>query len=75
MDVNKANWGYKTAWLFFGTSVLILVVDFFLLPEPARRNAAEMDELYSKKIPAWKMKGYETDVQKDQKARLQSQGF
>ena len=34
------------------------------VPEPSRRNAAELDELFEKGIPAWRMRKYVTDVQK-----------
>lgn len=40
-----------------------------MLPEVAQRNYAELDEMYEKGVPAWKMKGYVTDVQKSQMMR------
>lgn len=36
---------------------------WFFAPEPSRRNPAELDELYAKGVPAWRMNNYVTDVQ------------
>ncbi|KAG7139279.1 Major facilitator-type transporter ecdD like protein [Verticillium longisporum] len=58
-----ADMGYQTGWLFFGVGAVTCVVVWFFVPEPSRRNNAEMDEMYDKGVPAWKMKDYVTDVQ------------
>lgn len=63
VDVNGANWGYKTAWLFFSTGAVTCVVVYFFVPEPSQRNPAELDEMYEKGVPAWKMSKFMTDVQ------------
>ncbi|KAH7121442.1 general substrate transporter [Dactylonectria macrodidyma] len=63
LDVDGVNWGYKTAWLFFGTGIVVCILLFFFLPECSRRNAAEIDEMYEKSIPAWKMHKHVTEVQ------------
>ncbi|KAH8721814.1 sugar transporter [Ilyonectria robusta] len=63
LDVNGANWGYKTAWLFFGTGSAVCVVLWFMLPECARRNAAEIDEMYEKGVLPRKMGKYVTEAQ------------
>ncbi|CAM1501511.1 Fc.00g034950.m01.CDS01 [Cosmosporella sp. VM-42] len=70
LDVNGANWGYNTAWLFFGTGTVCCVVVYFFVPEPSQRNAAEMDEMYEKGVPAWRMRNYLTDVQRLQQENL-----
>jgi len=64
LDVNNANWGYKTAWLFLGTGIVVTVLVYFYVPEPSQRNSAELDEMFAKKVPARKMRKYVTDVQK-----------
>ncbi|KAL2802576.1 general substrate transporter [Aspergillus granulosus] len=64
LDVNGVNWGYKTAWLFFGTGLCVCVLLYFFLPECSRRNAAEIDEMYEKGVPAWRMHKYVTDIQR-----------
>ena len=63
---NGANFGYNTAWLFFALGLMASILAIFIIPETAKRSPAELDELYEKRIPAWKMKGYVTDVQKAQ---------
>ncbi|KAM6522876.1 hypothetical protein FALCPG4_012491 [Fusarium falciforme] len=63
LDVDGVDWGYKTAWLFFGTGVVVCILLYFFLPECSRRNAAEVDEMYAKGVPAWKMGKYVTEIQ------------
>ncbi|WWC60749.1 uncharacterized protein I303_103325 [Kwoniella dejecticola CBS 10117] len=58
-----AKWGVKTG-LFFGVAGSIAtVVGWFILPEVARRSPAEIDELFEKKVPLRKFKGYKTEVE------------
>jgi MFS transporter, SP family, sugar:H+ symporter len=64
VDVNGANWGYKTAFLFVGLGTVTVLVIFLFVPEPSMRNSAEMDEMYEKGVPAWRMSKYVTDVQR-----------
>ncbi|CAK7231026.1 hypothetical protein SBRCBS47491_007792 [Sporothrix bragantina] len=64
LNTSGANWGYKTAWLFLGTGVAMVVIIFFFVPEPSMRNSAEMDEMYEKRVPPRKMRTYVTDVQR-----------
>ncbi|KAL7940835.1 general substrate transporter [Trichoderma barbatum] len=70
LDVKGANWGYKTAFLFLGTGVIVFILAYFYVPEPSQRNSAELDELYEKGVPAWRMRSYVTDVQKLQRHNL-----
>lgn len=63
LDVQGANMGYHTAWLFAGTGLILCVLVWMYAPEPSARNPAEMDEMYEKGIPAWRMRNYVTDVQ------------
>lgn len=58
--------GFNTGFLFGGFGALTSIVIWFYVPEPSRRNAAEMDEMYEKGVPAWKMNKYITDVQRGQ---------
>ncbi|KAH7015923.1 general substrate transporter [Ilyonectria destructans] len=64
LDTDGANWSYRTAWLFFGTGLVTIVIVYFYVPEPSQRNSAEMDEMYEKGVPARKMRKYVTDVQR-----------
>ena len=74
VDTEGANWGYNTAWLFFATGIVICILIWFYVPEPSRRNYAEMDEMYSKGISARKMRGYVTEVQIVQERVLVEKG-
>jgi hypothetical protein len=74
VQTNGANWGYNTAWLFFGTGIASVVLAIFYVPETAQRNPAELDEMYEKGIPAWKMKRYVTEVQTKNMAGRQGVG-
>lgn len=65
--------GFNTSFLFGGFGVLTSVVIWFFVPEPSRRNAAEMDEMYEKGVPAWKMSKYVTDVQHAQEEILNNE--
>ncbi|KAL4867811.1 hypothetical protein BDV12DRAFT_209528 [Aspergillus spectabilis] len=63
LDTEAANWNYKTGWFFGALGVVTSVIVWFYIPEPSKRNTAEMDEMYEKRVPAWRMKGFVTDVQ------------
>lgn len=66
VDVEGANWGYRTAWLFFCTGTVTVVFVWLFVPEPSARNSAELDEMYERGVPAWKMRKFETHVQRQQ---------
>jgi hypothetical protein len=68
VDVRGANLGFKAVWIFVGFGGVANVFALFFAPEPARRSPAELDELFEKRIPAWRMKGYVTDVELSAKA-------
>lgn len=63
---NGANMGYDTSWIFFGGGLVSVALSIVYLPETAQRNPAELDEMYLKRVPAWRMKRYVTDVQHEQ---------
>ncbi|PCH03906.1 Major facilitator superfamily domain, general substrate transporter [Penicillium occitanis (nom. inval.)] len=68
LNTTGANWGYKTAWLFFGTGIAVSFLLYIFLPECAKRNPAEIDEMYEKGVPAWKMHKFYTDIQATHRA-------
>ncbi|KFY81283.1 hypothetical protein V500_11544 [Pseudogymnoascus sp. VKM F-4518 (FW-2643)] len=70
INVDGANWGYNTGWLFLGTGVCVSILVYFYVPEPSQRNFAEMDEMYEKGVPAWRMRKYVTDVQRMQQRNI-----
>ncbi|RDW89937.1 uncharacterized protein DSM5745_01712 [Aspergillus mulundensis] len=60
---DKADLGAKVTFIFGGLSVLCLVYLWFYQPETAGRTYAELDEMFAKRVPAWKFKTYQTDSQ------------
>jgi hypothetical protein len=70
VDATGRNLGFKACWIFVGLGGLANALAYAFIPEPAGRSPAELDELYEKHIPAWRMRGYVTDVEKD----MQSHG-
>ncbi|KAL3443153.1 general substrate transporter [Aspergillus insuetus] len=59
-----ANLGAKTAYLFGGLGVLLLVYMWFYQPETAGRSYEELDELFKKGIKVRDFKKYETDAER-----------
>ena len=58
-----AGWGVKTAFFFFCTNTILLVMFYFFMPEYKNRSYAELDELFTRRIPARKFKETKTAVQ------------
>lgn len=54
--------GAKAYLIFAGLMLLIFVATALLLPETKGRTALEIDELYTRHIPAWRWKGFETQA-------------
>jgi hypothetical protein len=49
-------------FIFGGLSIICLVYLWLYQPETAGRTYGELDEMFMKKVPAWKFKGYQTDA-------------
>ncbi|KAI0008268.1 general substrate transporter [Xylariaceae sp. FL0662B] len=60
---DQANLGAKVTFIFGGLSVLCTIYVWFCQVETAGRSYEELDELFMKKIPARKFKGYKTDTE------------
>lgn len=60
---DEANLGAKLAFIFGAFSVFSVVYVWFYQPETAGRTYEELDEMFVKKIPARKFKGYEPEAQ------------
>ncbi|KAL4789744.1 general substrate transporter [Aspergillus venezuelensis] len=50
LNTNQWNWGLKTCWFFAGVGLPSTVGMWFLIPETKGRSAAELDELFERKI-------------------------
>ncbi|KAH8879716.1 putative transporter [Thozetella sp. PMI_491] len=64
VNANQWNWGFKTGWFYAGVGLPFTLGMWFLIPETAGRSAAELDELFERKIPAWRFHKTETATQR-----------
>lgn len=53
----------KSGFLFFATATPIAIFLWLFLPETKWRSAAEIDELYERKIPAWRWNKTRTKIE------------
>lgn len=60
---DQANLGAKVSFVFGGLCVICLVYLWFFQPETTNRTYGELDEMFMKKVPARKFKGYRTDAE------------
>jgi hypothetical protein len=47
--------------LFVATATCVWILIFFLVPETRGRSFTELDELFARRIPAWKFAKTETE--------------
>ncbi|KXJ96275.1 general substrate transporter [Microdochium bolleyi] len=64
VNANKWNWGFKTGWFYAGTGMIAVAGMWYLIPETANRSAAELDELFERKVKAWRFAKTETATQR-----------
>ncbi|KAG8631944.1 hypothetical protein KVT40_001084 [Elsinoe batatas] len=65
---DKANLGAKIAFIFGGLCFFCLVYLWFYQPDTTGRSYQELDEMFTKGIPASKFKTYRTDAQVENEA-------
>ncbi|KAL1891069.1 hypothetical protein Sste5346_007894 [Sporothrix stenoceras] len=58
----------KSGFVFGAFSVPIMILTWFYLPETKGRSAAEIDELFERKVPAWRWSSTVTYVEEDMHA-------
>jgi len=63
----------RAAFLFAGLSMPVAVMLWFFLPETRARAVAEMDELFEKRIPAWRTSKYVTEAEKQLERVLEAE--
>lgn len=59
---NKANLGAKTSFIFGGLGIFCLVYIWFYQPETSGRTYDELDEMFTKHIPARNFKSYRPEA-------------
>ncbi|PVH76576.1 general substrate transporter [Cadophora sp. DSE1049] len=60
INKNEWNWGLKTSFFFTGVGFPFTLAIWFLIPETSNRSAAELDELFERKIKPWRFSKTET---------------
>ncbi|KAF6802055.1 MFS alpha-glucoside [Colletotrichum sojae] len=68
VNANRWNWGFKTGFFYAGVGAPFVAGMWFLIPEVAGRSAAELDELFERKIKPWRFHKTETATQRLVKA-------
>ncbi|CAH0003806.1 unnamed protein product [Clonostachys byssicola] len=63
INTNDWNWGLKTCWFFAGTGLPFVIGIWFLIPETTGRSAAELDELFERKVKPWRFSKTTTATQ------------
>lgn len=67
-----AGWGQKIGLFFGGISAVYLIPVVLMFPETKRRTYQELDELFKRRIPAWKSAMTETAHQRGIRERSSS---
>ncbi|KAH8806186.1 hexose transporter [Xylogone sp. PMI_703] len=62
-NTNEWNWGLKTGWFYFGVGLPFTMGMWLLIPETSGRSAAELDELFERKIKPWRFHKTQTATQ------------
>ncbi|KAL4877007.1 general substrate transporter [Aspergillus karnatakaensis] len=63
INANQWNWNLKTSWFFSGLGLPFVIAMWFSIPETAGRSAAELDELFERKIKPWRFHKTKTITQ------------
>ncbi|KAL0944965.1 MFS alpha-glucoside [Colletotrichum truncatum] len=64
INANEWNWGLKAGFFYAGVGLPSVIGCWFLIPETARRSAAELDELFERKIKPYRFHKTETATQR-----------
>ncbi|KAM5346315.1 hypothetical protein ACJ41O_009320 [Fusarium nematophilum] len=54
INAEEWNWGLKTCWFFAGTGFPFVILTWLMVPETKGRSAAELDELFERKIKPYR---------------------
>lgn len=70
----NAGWGQKIGLFFGGITVVFLVPVVLLYPETKGRTYQELDELFERRVPAWKFATTETSHQRNVELKFEGNG-
>uniref|UniRef100_A0A8H7K3Z6 Major facilitator superfamily (MFS) profile domain-containing protein n=1 Tax=Bionectria ochroleuca TaxID=29856 RepID=A0A8H7K3Z6_BIOOC len=68
-----AGWGQKTGLFFAGLTVIYLIPVIFWFPETKGRTYTELDELFERRVPAWRFASTKTAHQAEVEAKAQEE--
>ncbi|PVH79619.1 MFS general substrate transporter [Cadophora sp. DSE1049] len=54
-SVDAGNLLARTGFIFVGTTVLLFIISWYLIPDTTGMNAEDLDFAYEQKIPAWRI--------------------
>ncbi|KAG8628291.1 hypothetical protein KVT40_004164 [Elsinoe batatas] len=74
VNVNQWNWSLKTGWFYAGVGLPFTIGIWLLIPETKGRSAAELDELFEKKVKPWRFHKTETATQRAVRAFGEERG-
>jgi hypothetical protein len=61
-NVDAGNLGARTGFIFAGTSILLFVGTWYLVPDTTAMTTEEIDHAYAQNLPAWRIKSGAVDV-------------
>ncbi|RSL42337.1 hypothetical protein CEP54_015512 [Fusarium duplospermum] len=64
VNASEWNWGLKSGFFYAGVGLPSAIGCWFLIPETARRSAAELDELFERKVAPRRFHKTETATQR-----------
>ncbi|KAF4555557.1 Sugar (and other) transporter-like protein 33 [Elsinoe fawcettii] len=64
VNTNQWNWSLKTGWFYAGVGLPFTIGIWLLIPETKGRSAAELDELFEKKVKPWRFHKTQTATQR-----------
>ena len=54
LNVHYGDMGTNVGYFYFGTTIVVWVIMFFLVPETARLSLEQVDDIFASKVPAWR---------------------
>jgi SP family general alpha glucoside:H+ symporter-like MFS transporter len=66
-----ANWGLNIGYFWAGLIIVSLGIMWYVVPETKGRTYSELDELFERRVPAWRFKTTKTSVD-DLKASVET---
>ena len=70
---DAGNLSAKAYLIFGGCMLVITILAFFLLPETKGRSFVEVDELYEKRVPAWRWSSFQTTSRLNSATQIQDE--